>query len=283
MNNRVPIDIKTILINAQRHLQLIIVLGFAISFVVLSWQLLPNGGLDMRDDILPSLHNWRAPWLEGTPLFPWAVLVLMPLRLFTPRAATALINGLSVLLTALVIRNLKGNPLFVIPIMVSPFGNMLFFNGQTDAIVLASILLPAGFDLLLFWKPQVIAQAFWVRVRWRPKTYIISGICILLLSLWIWGLWPIEILHFAQVNLINGNWNITLWPYSIPIGMGLLYLSIVKNDVGFGLMASPLLFPYVNGASYIGFLAVIASKWPKVFGVVYTIYFIVLIFMLSHK
>ena len=267
----------------KNHLPAIIVWGFALFVGILSWQVMPNGGLDMRDDILPSLHNWRTPWVEGTLLFPWATLVLMPLGFFAPRIATALINCLSVYILAFLIRKFKGNILLVIPIMISPFGRMLFFNGQTDAIVLASILLPAGFDLLLFWKPQVLAHAYWVRVRKQPKIYLISILSLLLISLWLWGCWPKEILDFGQENLLDRYWNLSLWPYSIPIGLGLIYLSVVKNDVGYGLMASPLLFPYVNGASYIGLLTVVACKWPKLFGIGYLIYFLYLAVMLFHK
>lgn len=276
MNKGIPLVL-------QNQIPLIIVWGFALAVGVISWQLLPHGGLDMRDDILPSLRNWRAPWVEGVPLFPWATFVLMPLRIFSPRFATALINGLSTILLALTIKKLNGNILFAIPIMVSPIGISLLSNGQTDAIVLASILLPPGLDLLLFWKPQVIAHAFWVRVRGRLKLYLISGLTLLLISFIIWGFWPMEIFHFAQVNLINGWWNRSLWPYSIPFGLFLIYFSIKKNDVGYGLMASPLLFPYVTTASYIGLLVVIASKWPKLFGLIYLLYLAYILFIVFHQ
>jgi hypothetical protein len=249
-----------------------VVLAFSLAIGAISWFSLPNGGMDMRDDILPSLHNWLAPWKEGTPLFPWATLVLMPLRLFNARGATAIINGVSILLLALVIKRFKGNVLFTIPIVISPFGAALLENGQTDALILASLLLPAGLDLLLFWKPQVCAHAFWVRFRVHPKTYIVSAVLLVLVSFFIWGFWPREVFQFAQENLIKGWWNRALWPYAIPFGLGLVYLSIRNNDEGYGVMASPLLFPYVNIQSYIGLLVVVACKWPKIFGICYLIY-----------
>jgi hypothetical protein len=243
-----------------------VVLGFALAIGVVSWMVMPQGGLDMRDDILPSLWNWRAPWEEGTPLFPWATLILMPLRYFTPRDATALINSLSVVLIALLIKRFDGNVLFTVPVILSPIGYRLITTGQTDVIVLASIFLPAGFDLLLFWKPQVIAHAFWVRGLEKPKIYFVSGIVLLVVSYFFWGLWPRAILEFGQTQLIDGWWNFSLWPYSIPVGLLMVYLSIKKKDVGYGVIASPLLFPYVNGPSYIGLIATVAAKWPKFFG-----------------
>ena len=253
----------------RNHYQAIIVVAFAILIGVISWQLMPTGGLDMRNDILPALQHWKAPWLEGMPIFPWATLVLMPLRLITPRAATSLINFISVIITALVIRKYKGNMLFVVPIVFSPIGQPLLFNGQTDAVVLTSLLLPAGFDLLFFWKPQVLAHAFWVRFRSNFKIYLIAGTSILLISFFIWGFWPGELLDFTRDHLLGGYWNMSLWPYSIPIGLILIFLSLKKTDESYGLMASPLLFPYVSAGSYIGLLIGVASKWPKLFGLVY--------------
>lgn len=255
----------TFLVSTDRF-RFVVVLGFALAIGIVSWMVMPKGGLDMRDDILPSLWNWRAPWEEGTPLFPWATLILMPLRFFSPRDATAIVNGFSVVLIALVIKRFSGNILFTIPVMLSPIGYRLITTGQTDAIILASIFLPAGFDLLLFWKPQVIAHAFWVRGVEKPKIYFVSGIVLFAVSLLFWGLWPWAIFQFGKTKLIGGWWNFSLWPYSIPIGLLMVYLSIKKKDVGYGIIASPLLFPYVNGPSYIGLIAVVAAKWPKLFG-----------------
>jgi len=259
-----------------------IVVGFSLSVGIISWMTMPKGGLDMRDDILPSLQNWRAPWEEGTPLFPWATLILMPLRFFTSRMATAILNSLSVVLIALLIKRYDGNVLFTIPVMLSPFGYWLFATGQTDAVVLASIFLPSGFDLLLFWKPQVIAQAFWVRGLAQPKIYLISSIALFAVSLLIWGFWPKDILQFGQEQLIGGWWNRSLWPYGIPMGLLMIYWSLKKKDDGYGVIASPLLFPYVNGPSYIGLVAVVAAKWPKFFGLciaIFLLYLALIIFM----
>jgi hypothetical protein len=259
----------SILVPIRNNFQEIVVFTFGIIIGLISWQLMPTGGLDMREDILPSLLHWKTPWVEGMPLFPWATLVLMPLRLFSPRLATSLINLISVIIIALVIRKYKGNMLFVIPIILSPVGKSLIFNGQTDAIILTSLLLPAGVDLVFLWKPQVLMHAFWVRLRGNFKTYLISGSSILLISFFIWGFWPKELLEFGRDHLISGFWNFSLWPYSIPTGLFLVLLSIKNMDESFGLMASPLLFPYVNVCSFLGLLIVVASKWPRIFTIIY--------------
>lgn len=275
MPHRIVTRITDIILNERFYFA--VVLGFALAIGIVSWMVMPHGGLDMHDDILPSLWNWRAPWEEGTPLFPWATLMLMPLRLFTSRAATATVNGFSVMLIALLIKRYDGNILLTIPVMLSPFGYKLFVTGQTDAIILAGVFLPAGFDLLLFWKPQVIAHIFWVRGFAQPKIYLISGITLFALSLLLWGFWPKNVWEFGQTKLIGGWWNYSVWPYGILIGLPMVYLSLKKKDDGYGIIASPLLFPYVNGPSYIGLIAVVAAKWPKVFGLCSAIFLLYLI------
>jgi len=252
-----------------------VVFIFAIAVGTLSWAALPNGGLDMRNDILPALKNWRMPWAEGTPLFPWAVLVLMPLRLFSPANATIAVSFASVILTAAAIRRMGGDILLTIPVFVSPVGYWMIHTGQTDALMLgAFLLLPHGYDLLFFWKPQVLLHALWARVMQRPRIYFIVGPLLFGLSVLIWGNWIQAIVYFAHSKLLEGWWNRSLWPYSIPVGLVFLYLSIMKKDESYGIAASPLLSPYVNGASYIGLLAVVAAKWPIVFIIGYFIFWV---------
>lgn len=257
----------------KKHWVTIILFAFITG--TLSWLGMPDGGLDMRNDILPSLLNWREPWKEGTPLFPWFIAILFPLRFFSAQAATAIVNALSIILVALLLRKYKGNPLLTIPIVSFPMiGLGLFKNGQTDALVLAGLLLPPGFDLLFFWKPQVVAHIFWVRAQGYIKTYLIAGGVIFITSLFIWHGWVENILFFGQEYLIDGWWNKSLWPYSIPFGIGLIYWAIKKGDEAYGLMASPLLFPYVNAPSYLGFVIAVAVKWPKLFWVLYAGYWL---------
>jgi hypothetical protein len=259
----------------NRHIQISLIFGFSIAVGMLTTIVLPDGGRDMTNDILPCLSNWRAPWKEGTPLLPWSVMILMPLRLFSGRIATVIINSLSVILTAISIKRLGGNILLTLPVLFSPIGYWLFTTGQTDALVLAGFLfLPAGLDLLFFWKPQMILHAYWIRLLKSPIIYAIVGAVILAASFLIWGNWPLAIYHFADQNLIAGWWNRAVWPYGIPLGAYFVYQSIRKKDESFGIVASPLLSPYVNGPSYLGMAVVVAIKWPRLFFFVYAAFWL---------
>ncbi|RPJ29525.1 MAG: hypothetical protein EHM33_00725 [Chloroflexi bacterium] len=258
------------LIFENNVLQNSLIFGFAVVIGMLTVIVIPGGGSDVRDAFLPSLHQWRSPWLEANIMLPWSTLVLMPLRLFSPIVATIIINVVSVLMTALTLKRLGGNILLTVPILVSPIGYWMFTTGQIDALVLGGfLLLPAGYDLLFFWKPQVVLHALWARVLRSPKIYFMAGFFLISFSFVIWGNWPQAIFNAAYLSVTNGWWNRSLWPYSIPIGLVFVYLSIKKKDESYGIMASPLLSPYVNGSSYIGLVTVVAAKWPKVFLLLY--------------
>jgi hypothetical protein len=199
----------------------------------------------------------------------------MPLRLLSPVIAKALVNMLSVALTALVIRRYGGNMLLTIPIFISPIGYWMLTTAQVDALILAGFLLaPAGLDLLFLWKPQVVLHALWTRVLRNPRLYLSAGILLLGLSLLFWGNWVRVILGTSSSSLADAWWNRSIWPYGIPVGVALIYWSIKKKDETYGVMASPLLSPYVNGPSYIGLAAMLAAKWPRLFLSLYAAFWI---------
>lgn len=104
-----------------------VVIIFAIIVAVGSWIQLPEGGFDWRNDIGPGArHWWPAPWEEGLILAPWGAMLLSPLGCLPDRLATALTNGLSVIIIALVARKFDGPDWIAIPILLSPPGYWLF-------------------------------------------------------------------------------------------------------------------------------------------------------------
>jgi len=240
---------------------------FAVAVLVGSWFLFPEGGFDWRNDIGPGVrHWWPAPWDEGLILAPWGALLLSPLGGLPDRIATAICNSLSVILFALVARRFGGPDWIAIPVLISPPGYWLFYNGQTEWLVLIGLLFFNGLDIpLLLLKPQVAIGAFLPRLRragsqW--KQYVLPGFIIFIISVLIWPLWPIKMLKIVPV-LTAGSWNSALWPWGIPIGIFLLWYSWKTMDDRWGVAATPFLFPYINMPNYLGLLIVLAAKWPK--------------------
>jgi hypothetical protein len=260
-----PIKVDSLKLNRLRLHPAIWI--FAIAVLVGSWFLFPDGGFDWRNDIGPGARTWwPSPWDEGLILAPWGALLLSPLGGLPDRFATALTNGLSVILFALVARRFGGPDWIAIPVLISPPGYWLFYNGQTEWLVLVGLLFFNGLDVaFLALKPQVALGVFLPRLKragdqW--KQYVLPGFLIFAISLLIWPLWPLEMFEIAPI-LTSGSWNSALWPWGLPIGIFLLWYSWKNADDRWGVVATPFLFPYVNLPNYLGLMIVLASKWPR--------------------
>jgi hypothetical protein len=240
---------------------------FAVVVFVGSLFLFPEGGFDWRNDIGPGARNWwPSPWDEGLILAPWGAVLLSPLGGLPDRIATALTNSLSVILFALVARKFGGPDWIAIPVLISPPGYWLFYNGQTEWLVLVGLLFFNGLDVaFLMLKPQVALGAFLPRLKragdqW--KQYILPGVLIFAISLLIWPLWPLKMSEIFPV-LTSGSWNSALWPWGLPIGGFLIWYSWKSADDRWGVAATPFLFPYINLPNYLGLMIALASKWPR--------------------
>jgi hypothetical protein len=118
----------------------------------------------------------------------------------------------------------------------------VIFLGNLDGLVLIGLmLLPWGAPLALM-KPQLSAFALLAK-----KSYIIAGIVWGLLSLLIWGLWPLK--FFA---VLSPEWkvawfqDIALFPWGLIIALPLLWFSRGDEDLlmAAGSFATPHLFIY---------------------------------------
>jgi hypothetical protein len=116
-------------------------------------------------------------------------------------------------------------------------------------------------------KPQmgIVVAPFWLIEAWRRGgwTQLIKTVApfliVLLISFALFGLWPItSIKQTADIQ-----WNSSLWPVSIPIGLTLFVTSIRKRKIEYAMAASPCLSPYVLFHSWIGVLLAIVASLPE--------------------
>jgi len=139
-------------------------------------------------------------------------------------------------------------------------------NGQVDCLVLGGLMFFNGVDpLILLMKPQVAAGAIVSRVKRTGRQwsrYVLPSLVGLGISLVVWWMWPVAFLG-PVMRQIPGYWNSSLWPFGIPFGLFSLWKAWKTADERWGVVASPLLSPYVNLPSYLGLLAVIVSRWPR--------------------
>ena len=118
----------------------------------------------------------------------------------------------------------------------------VLYGGNIDGIVLLGLIsLPWGSPLVLM-KPQLASFALLAR-----KSSMVSGIIWFLLTLLVWGPWP---MRFSQV-LTTGwktEWtqDISLFPWGLLIALPLFWFSRKDEDLlmAAGSFATPHLFPY---------------------------------------
>jgi hypothetical protein len=141
-------------------------------------------------------------------------------------------------------------------------------------------LLPLGLYYLpqigLFFiliKPQVgfAVALYWLGLSWqsggiRQVLKVFLPIVVMyLLSFMVYGYHPL-----FGANLIDIHYNVSLWPWSIPLGIFLVVFALKSKKINWSMLASPLLSPYIAFHSFHGvFLALVRTPIFLVLAVVF--------------
>jgi hypothetical protein len=228
-----------------------------VTFVALYWavnSIWPLLGIDWHETFYPALYkvvNGGNPY--SVPTFrnaPWTILLLLPFALFSKDVGGILFFMASLAGYAWVAYRLRARPIAFVAFLISPpvFYGLRMLN--VDVLVLIGFVLPAPIGLFfVLIKPQMgVAMAlYWLAEAWRDggvksvlRTFSPVGIS-LVLSFIIFGNW----IAGRQSDLLVSFWNASLWPWSLPIGLVLVALSIRDQRSDFSMAASPFLSPYL--------------------------------------
>jgi hypothetical protein len=203
------------------------------------FSLQPNGLIPLRPN--PSYP----PWILG--------VALLPLREMPPFLGLALVDGLTLSsLSVLTYRYARCAfpdnrlPAFAALVLVlfNPLPWMMMWLGQVDALVLVGlVMLPFGVPLLLG-KPNTGA---WAVLNSRRD--ILWSIGFGILSLILWGLWPLDMLRLASPDIykhpIVMGWG-AIHPSLALLGIGLLLFTDrdLLRLIAAGSFISPYMMPY---------------------------------------
>ena len=132
----------------------------------------------------------------------------------------------------------------------------LLFLGQLDGIVLLGLMGLPWLVPLATLKLQISTFAFLARKEW-----IIALILWILLTMLIWGLWPLDMLQYDEhwrtiYQAEEQASNIALWPWSLPIGVILLWLS--RGDMDMLMLAGSFVTPHLIPYNYFVILPALA-------------------------
>ena len=206
----------------------------------------------------------------GCPLNPpWMLFILSPFALFSSTLGASLLAVLNLILFAFLLKRLSISPLLSMVFLSSPFvlGNSRVAN--FDALVLLGLLLPRRWGLfLLLSKPQIgiWIALYWIFEAWQEgkakKVFqlIFPVYIAFMLSFVIYGPWPLV----RYLSMSADHANVSIFPYSLPAGLLLLFYSFRIKSLPLILITTPLLTPYINFNSLLvpllGLLMLLSSE-----------------------
>jgi hypothetical protein len=211
---------------------------------------------DWRPVFYPNAQaflNGHSPYLFKNFANPiWTMLLIAPLSLLGADYSRGLIGVLTLLASMWLCWKLKvsfiGTLLFIFSATV--FGN--FRAGNLDALILLGLFLPVqGSLFVLMTKPQIgLGYILWLGIKsWKTGVFIRTFAPVIIamgLCLIIYPEWLTAMSHTSEMR-----WNRSLFPYSIPVGLYILWLAIRKDKPIWALAATAFLSPYLSLYSYV--------------------------------
>lgn len=262
---------------------------FVMVFVITASLYLPLG-IDWHQTLRPSavaLLSGNSPYMASPQApytgAPWGVWAMVPLSLFPENIGRAILLLMSIVAFAVAARRLGAKRLSLVAFLLSPPVLHSLLNANLDWMPLLGFVVPPQIGLfLILVKPQMgsVVALFWLIEAWRSNglrqvLWVFSPVVIALgISFLFYGLWPMNAL---QVFQDSRTWNASLWPTSIPIGLGLLWASIRKHEIRFAMAASPCLSPYVLFHSWAGALVALVTLPGEMMIVVIGLWILVII------
>ena len=263
-------------------------MGLVLAFVGIAWaaQYIP-GGFDWYgtwrpafDLMLSGQNPYGAVPRLATP--PWVMILLLPLAALPTELGRGALFAASLFGFTLAAVRFQAKPAALGGFLLSPLIFHSLLNGNTDWLVLIGATLPPSVGMILVMsKPQVGLglAVFWIVAAYREggareMARIATPVVVLTLaSFLIFGIWPTRA---AAVLDHSADINASLWPWTIPLGAGLLIYGLYKRQPNAALAASPFLSPYVLFHAYCGAQAALLRRPARVWVVTVALWALVI-------
>lgn len=263
--------------------------GLALLAVLLA-PILPDGidwRLTYRPAALAMLHGQNPFGPEVAPeapffAAPWVLILLLPFAFLPVTVGRSILLIVSLTAFVYTAHKLGASLLSTAAFLLAPPIMHSLLNANIEWIPLLGFVLPPQLGLFLVAvKPQTgfavgvywLVEA-WHTGGWRNVIRVFAPVSIaLLISFLLFGLWPLRVNQAMSIAWFNAS----LWPASIPVGLGLLIASIRKREVRFAMGASPCLSPYVLFHSWSAALAGLLPAQLEFFAAVAGLWILILI------
>jgi hypothetical protein len=240
-----------------RRFLIFLCLLVALAVAVYAASLLPTADwFETFDPAARGVFSGLLPYERSGYVYPpWAVVPLLPIVLFPANIAHGLMFVVSLLILVYIMWRLRLPALAAAAFLVSPTAVGALLVNNIDPFIIAGILFPPAWGLfLLVIKPQIgfgvtlfyLVETYRLgRFRQVLKTFVPVSAAYLLSALF-FPVWIERMLNNPQ-----NPWNRSVFPYAIPLGIFLLWLSIRKRNPYFALASAPFLVPYHTFYTYI--------------------------------
>ncbi len=234
----------------------------------------------------PAAIDWRHTFYQvaKTPLhpfdirpfmnIPWTALILYPFRYFLENISLAMNASLSLIVFGLLVIKRKGKSLPLVLTLTSYPFLALIANGSIEWIPALGFILQNEWGIpLLLAKPQsgILAIFAWVSSFKNKILLFLPAIIIIALSFIVWGNWLVAMManvqYMQSANQGLSSWNISLFPWSIPVGLGLMFYVIKYQPVDgelLGILATFCLVPYFAVHSLAIFFALLSVSHRRI-------------------
>ncbi len=170
--------------------------------------------------------GYYAPWVTFLPYLTWPGLIGVT---FTGLALALYQRRASLLVMALAF--------FTLPVV------WIVFLGQVEGVLLFGVTGLPWLMPLVTLKPQVSWLACLAR-----KQYLAGLVIWLLISVIIWGLWPLDMQDINTFVAWREPHDINLWPWSLPVVLVLFWFS--RGDMDLLMLAGTFILPYLHPYHY---------------------------------
>lgn len=221
--------------------------------------------------------------VEGRYFFnaPWVFIPLIPLALLPEAIGRGALMVVSILAFMYTGYKLGAKPLAVVLLILSPPVIHGLLNANIDWLVAIGFVMPPQIGIFFIsTKPQMglAVGAYWLYDIWRHQGIrevmrVFAPFTIgMLLSFAIWGFWP---MYFT--TSLDLRWNSSLWPQSLPVGLGLLVAALRQRKINYAMAASPCFAPYIAFHSWVGVLLAIIHSMPEMIAVFVGLWILVIL------
>ncbi len=201
---------------------------------------------------------------------PWTAILLAPFSVLPLSFAVLIQLCLYFAILTLVIYKFGGDLRTVLLVLTSFIALDSALELNIEWLVCLGLLVPAAYSgPLLLIKPQTAFGVWLSFKRSELVRAILVTLVVLLISLLVWGVWPLRVADFMQRNPPGWEFNIAplvLMPWFISIGIGLVlgWRAFRRRDPVLGILCWLFFVPYLKFYALLPYFAVFAIRYWRV-------------------